>query len=54
MTWNQSMVQQLISEGNMRNQLQKESPMGLIARTNVASSITRRWWIEIWSLYTSH
>lgn len=32
-TWNQSMVQQLISEGNIRRRERKESPMGLMAST---------------------
>jgi len=32
-TWNQSMVQQLMSDGNMRSLLRNASPMGLIANT---------------------
>ena len=32
-TWNQSMVQQLMSEGNIRRRLRNASPMGLIAST---------------------
>ena len=33
LTWNQSMVQQLMREGNILSRLRKASPMGLIART---------------------
>lgn len=32
-TWNQSIVQQLIREGNMRRRFRKASPIGLKART---------------------
>ena len=40
-TWNQSMVQQLISDGNMRSLLRKASPMGLIASTMCRFCLTR-------------
>ncbi len=33
LTWNQSIVQQLMSEGNILNLDLKESPMGLMAST---------------------
>ena len=32
-TWNQSMVQQLTREGNLRRRVRKASPMGLMAST---------------------
>lgn len=32
-TWNQSMVQQLTREGNIRRRVRKASPMGLMAST---------------------
>ena len=32
-TWNQSMVQQLTSDGNFLNLSRKASPIGLIAKT---------------------
>ena len=39
-TWNQSMVQQLMREGNILSLFLKESPMGLIARTTWRCSFT--------------
>ena len=32
-TWNQSIVQQLMREGNLRNRVRKASPIGDIAST---------------------
>lgn len=40
-TWNQSIVQQLIKEGNMRKRLRKASPIGLMASTTCKFDFTR-------------
>ena len=40
-TWNQSMVQQLMREGNILSRLRKASPMGLIASTMCRLVFTR-------------
>ena len=40
-TWNQSMVQQLMSDGNMRSRLRKASPIGLMASTMCRFCLTR-------------
>jgi hypothetical protein len=40
-TWNQSMVQQLISEGNILNLFLNASPIGLIAKTTWRFCLTR-------------
>ena len=40
-TWNQSIVQQLTSEGNFLSLLRKASPMGLMASTICSWSLTR-------------
>ncbi len=39
--WNQSMVQQLMREGNIRRRFLKASPMGLMARTTCKFACTR-------------
>ena len=40
-TWNQSIVQQLIRDGNFLNRFRKASPIGLIARTICNISFVR-------------
>ena len=40
-TWNQSMVQQLMSDGNIRSRLRNASPIGLIANTMWRLALTR-------------
>jgi len=40
-TWNQSMVQQLMRDGNMRRRLRNASPIGLIAKTTCRLRRTR-------------
>ena len=40
-TWNQSIVQQLMREGNILIRLLKASPMGLIANTTCRLALTR-------------
>ena len=41
LTWNQSIVQQLTREGNLRRRLRKESPMGDMAKHTWSWSRTR-------------
>ena len=41
LTWNQSMVQQLMSEGNFLSLFLKASPMGLMARMTWRLSLQR-------------
>jgi len=45
LTWNQSIVQQLISDGNLRSRLRNTSPIGLIVRT--MWSWSRQCWTNI-------
>jgi hypothetical protein len=40
-SWNQSMVQQLMSAGNIRSRSRKASPMGLKARTTWRLALER-------------